>query len=302
MIENPIQWPNGAKCAAAFTLDMDADSILHLAHSERAHTMVAAQSALRYGPEVAVPRILKTFRRFGIHQTFFIPAWCIETYPRTVDLILADGHEIGHHGYYHEHPNELSRDEEHFWLRKGIEVIEKRTGQRPRGWRSPLYNFSIHSADLLAEEGFLYDASLMGDDVPYVLRSKTGDVIELPSHWGMDDWPQYMHSLELSYTKQVRSPAQGWEVFFAEFEAMRRYGGLWVAVWHPFVSGRLARWSETERALERMLEQGDVWFAPLEEIARHVKSMIGAGQYIPRVQPMPIYGKPIHRITFSRRD
>ena len=57
----------------------------------------------RYGPTVAVPRILDTYRRFGINQSF-IPGWCIETYPETVEAILKGGHEIGHHGYLHEDP------------------------------------------------------------------------------------------------------------------------------------------------------------------------------------------------------
>ena len=41
----------------AFTFDMDADSILHLAHHRSADTRVAAASLLRYGPEVATPRL-----------------------------------------------------------------------------------------------------------------------------------------------------------------------------------------------------------------------------------------------------
>jgi peptidoglycan/xylan/chitin deacetylase (PgdA/CDA1 family) len=146
MIKNPVPWPNGARCAVAFTLDMDADSILHLAHPDRAHQMVATLSMLRYGPLVAIPRILETWRKFDLKQSFFIPAWCIESYPGVVEAILRDGHEIGHHGYIHEHPNELSRDEELYWLQRGIEVIVKHTGQRPRGWRAPLYNFSNHAA------------------------------------------------------------------------------------------------------------------------------------------------------------
>ena len=59
-------------------------------------------------------------------------------------------------------------------MRRSIEIIEQHTGQRPRGSRSPLYNFSMHTAELLAEEGFLYDSSLMGDDGPYLLATPRG--------------------------------------------------------------------------------------------------------------------------------
>jgi short chain dehydrogenase len=50
MITNPVPWPDGAKCAVAFTFDMDAESILHLAHPKRAHGMVCTASMLCYGP------------------------------------------------------------------------------------------------------------------------------------------------------------------------------------------------------------------------------------------------------------
>ena len=98
MIKNPVPWPNGARCAVAFTFDMDADSILHLAHHTSADTRVAALSMLRYGPEVAVPRLVDLYAQFGMRQTFFLPAWCLEHYPAAVETILQGGHEIAHHG------------------------------------------------------------------------------------------------------------------------------------------------------------------------------------------------------------
>jgi peptidoglycan/xylan/chitin deacetylase (PgdA/CDA1 family) len=96
MIQNPVPWPDGARCAVALTFDMDADSILHLEHPEDSISRVSAISMLRYGPEVAVPRIVETYKRFGIKQTFFVPAWCIEQYPRAVETMLEGGHEVAH--------------------------------------------------------------------------------------------------------------------------------------------------------------------------------------------------------------
>jgi peptidoglycan/xylan/chitin deacetylase (PgdA/CDA1 family) len=272
---------------------MDADSILHLEHPNDAMSRVSALSMLRYGPEVAVPRIVETYKRFDIRQTFFVPAWCIEQYPQAVETMVAGGHEVGHHGYIHENPNAAGRDVEAYWLRRGIEVIEKYTGRRPRGWRAPLYNFSDHSADLLVEEGFLYDASLMGDDVPYVLKTDKGELIELPSYWGMDDWPQFVHSMDLDYMMPIQSPQRGIEVFKEEFDAMWEHGGLWVGVWHPFATGRLARWRQVEKLIEYMLDKGEVWFAPMEEIAGHVRACIDDGSYQPRVDRLPYYDKRV---------
>lgn len=293
MILNPIPWPNGAKCAACITFDMDADSLVHIAHPTDGHSRVSAISMLQYGPNVAIPRIVESYRQLGIRQTFFIPAWCIERYPQAIDAILKGGHEIAHHGFLHEHPRELSDDEEAHWLDRGIEVILRATGQRPRGWRAPLYNFSHRSADLLAERGFIYDASLMGDDQPYLLECARGRLVELPSHWGMDDWPQYVQSMDLDYMMPIRAPEQGLLPFVQEFEAACVHGGLWVPVVHPFATGRLARWHRWHQFLEAAVARGDAWFAPMEEIAAHVQRLVADGGWSPRIDRLPYYDAPV---------
>ncbi|CAN5183404.1 polysaccharide deacetylase [soil metagenome] len=293
MIRRPVPWPNGAKVAVAITFDMDADSLVHIEHPSDSITRVSTISMLKYGPEVGVPRILDAYRRYGLKQTFFVPAWCIEHYPQAVEAMVRDGHEVGFHGYIHEAPNALSRAEEQYWMQRSIAVIEKHTGKRPRGNRSPLYNYSINTTDLLVEEGFLYDSSLMGDDVPYILNNGKGEIVELPSSWALDDWPPYVHAPDLNYMFQIVSPDRAMESFMAEFEAMRTVGGgLWIGVWHPFVSGRLSRWLRIEKMIEYMLSTGDVWFARLEDIASHIQTIRKQGTYQARVDKLPYYKEP----------
>ena len=288
MIANPVPWPNNARVAVSITFDIDSDSILHLAHPDRADNLVAANSWLKYDG-VAVPRILEMYRRYGLKQTFFFPGWCMERYPALVEMILKDGHEIAHHGYLHEHPNEQTPEGEVYWTERAIETIRKMTGQRPRGYRAPFYQFSKRSADILAKNGFLYDASLMADDVPYIVKSKSGSFIELPSHWAMDDWPPYVHSPEMNYLMPIKSPNEAMAVFMSEFEEMWEHRGLWVAVWHPFVSGRLARCARIARMIDEMQKKGGVWFATMEEIALHVQKCIDAGSFKPRTDELPYY-------------
>ncbi len=298
MIANPVPWPNGAKVACCLTFDMDSDSLIHVDHPKDGYKRTSAISMLQYGPHVAIPRILETYKRLGIQQTFFIPAWCMEQYPRAVEQILKGGHEIGQHGYLHENPVGPSQEEQAGWIDKSLKVIEKMSGVAPRGYRAPLYNFSNHTADLLAERGFEYDASLMGDDVPYIIQSKTGSLVEIPSHWGLDDWPQYVQSMDLDYMMPIRSPKNGWQIFVEEFEAAYRHNGLWVPVIHPFVTGRLSRWEVVAKFIESLLSRGDVWFAPMEQIARHVKQMSDDGAYSPRVVKMPQYEEAV-KVTYK---
>ncbi len=293
MISNPIQWPNGKKCAVAITFDMDSDSFFHYDNPTNAHTKLATTSYLRYD-RIAVPRILKMYAKHDIRQTFFVPGWCAERYPDTVRQIVDAGHEIAHHGYLHENPNSLSASEEESVFMKGIEALERVTGVRPKGFRAPMYNFSPNTASLLHREGFTYDSSLQGDDLPYMLETQGGgNIVELPTDWALDDWPHFMHNPDLHFSMPIKSPDQAMDVFMSYFEAAREYGGLWISVWHPFLSGRIPRLSRIDKMIEEMLQYDDVWFAPLAEIAEHAAAEAAAGRFAPRREEVPTYASQI---------
>src|SRR5262245_52967162 len=140
MISNPIPWPNGCKCACAISFDMDADSIIHVADRGSSFKKLYLITQGRYGPLVAVPRILESYRRLGIKQTFFVPAWCIEQYAQIVDMILKDGHEIGHHSYIHEESSMITEEEFLALFHRSLEIHKKYCGRSPVGYRSPVYN------------------------------------------------------------------------------------------------------------------------------------------------------------------
>ena len=101
MIKNPVPWPDGKKCAVAFTFDMDSDSLIHLDHPADGFRRVSGISMLRYGPEVAVPSIIDTYKQFGIQLTFFVPACCIENYAAAVKAMVDGGHEVAQHVPYY---------------------------------------------------------------------------------------------------------------------------------------------------------------------------------------------------------
>ena len=68
---------------------------------------------------------------------------------------------------------------------------------------------------------------------------------------------------------------------------------LWIAVWHPFLSGRLARCVMMAWLIEYIHRRGQVWFAPLEEIAAHVQRVMAEGTWTPRIDRLPYYDGPI---------
>ncbi|WP_230533976.1 polysaccharide deacetylase family protein [Microvirga roseola] len=301
LISNPPPWPHGARCAVCFSFDMDVETLLHLYHRDTARSRLVTSSAFRYEPSVAIPRLIKIWKHFNIRQTVFIPGWAIETYPHAVEALVEAGHEIGHHGWLHERPNLLSRDAEERVLDRALAAFDKVVGRRPVGYRAPAYALSEHTVGLLIERGFGYDASLMGDDVPYMLESPRGSLVEIPSDFALDDWMQYVNLEEFGCRMPIRAPQRAMEVFQAEFDAAWAHGGLWISVWHPFVSGRLARADAMVHLIEYMVDKGGVWFAPMGEIAAHVRHLTATGAWTPRVDQVPFWNEPVdHLVTMTR--
>ncbi|RWH68043.1 MAG: polysaccharide deacetylase [Mesorhizobium sp.] len=296
MILNAIAWPNGARCACSISFDMDADSLIHIARPRDGFNRLYPITMGRYGPTVAVPRILETYRRLGLKQSFFIPAWTMQQYPDAVEAILRDGHEIGHHGFLHEDPTTIAQPEQRYWFEQALQVHQRMTGRKPTGYRAPVYNVTQGTVDLLVEHGFSYDSSLMADDMPYLMKTSVGELFEVPPHWGNDDWPAFAHFEEIGYMMPVRSPSIGLSAFFEEFEAHYEAGGLWMPVWHPFLTGRLARWRLVEKFLEKILASHNVWFAPLAEIVAHVDAFRRGGGHV-RVEDLPYYDGPVALMT-----
>ncbi|WP_343080263.1 polysaccharide deacetylase family protein [Ostreiculturibacter nitratireducens] len=266
MLLNPLPWPNGARLAAAITFDVDADSLARSARMPDGHPRLQAVSMGRYGPTVAVPRILATLRRFGLKQTFFMPGWVMRTYPATVEAILKDGHEIGHHSWCNEDPAQHSAEREAELFGRAMDIHVRLTGRRPRGYRAPMHGATQAVLDHLVREGFVYDSSLMADEMPYMMRTPKGQILEIPPCWACDRLPLATFG-EAVQGLPVAAPSDGLRVLAEEYEAARAVGGFWMPVLRPCLTGRLAPWSALEAWLETVLKRGEAWFAPLEDIA-----------------------------------
>jgi peptidoglycan-N-acetylglucosamine deacetylase len=197
-----------------------------------------------------------------------------ERYPDMVRRIVADGHEVGWHGYLHELPHELPVDEQRAIIERAAEVLEPLTGARPVGYRAPWWQLSLESPELLAAAGFAYDSSLMDDDVPYLLASDAGTLVELPVHWSFDDWEQYGFFVDPPLGDSLEPPSKLLEIWRGELEAMHEEGCLQVLTMHPFLSGRPARARTIGKFVSFARELGGVWFAPAGEIAAHARTLL----------------------------
>ncbi len=230
---------------------------------------------------VATDRILALLASHSIPSTWFVPGHTIETYPRSVAKVVGAGHEIGHHGWTHRIPASLSRAEEEEEFLRGNAAIETLTGARARGYRSPAWDLSPHSIDLMLEQGFLYDSSLMGHDyLPYqarrndrvellepIGRGADTTLIEMPISWSLDDFPvfEYMRYPNL-IQPGLMNAGLVLENWLADFHYMveTHDWGILTYTFHPHVIGRGHRMKMLE-GLIRGLEQAGATFLTMED-------------------------------------
>lgn len=255
------------------TFDFDAMSVWLGSYKSRNPSMI---SRGEFGA-VAVPRILNLLERLGIPGTFCIPGHTARAYPDLVKHIRDGGHEIVHHGWVHENPADYEIEEEKGNLDKGLEALHSAAGVRPTGYRSPSWNFSVNTIDILLEYGFSYDSSMMGDDFsPYYLRSGDQapldgpyvfgtniDLVELPVTWGLDDFPHF--EFVSKGTQGLSAPSKVEEVWQGDFEFARTniQGGIFNLTTHPQVIGRGHRLQMLERLIRSWLEKDGVRFDTL---------------------------------------
>lgn len=260
-------WPGDVRCVAVLSFDVDGVSGA-INRNPDAARLPSLMSMREYGPSVGAPRILDLMDEYSIKASFYIPGYVAETHVPLVEEIVKRGHEVGHHGYMHEPPATLSLEQEEQVLDKGIAIIERITGERPKGYRSPSWELSEHSLSLLAERGFLYDTSLMGNDIPYVVDADGRPLVEIPVHWELDDAPYFNYSPSLNARNLMASPEHVYQVWSAAFEGMYHYGRSFILTMHPFVIGRPGRLRMLERLIRYIREFPGVQFMRADELAK----------------------------------
>ena len=84
-----FRWPDGVRAAAMFTFDIDAEAVMLIDHPETADYL-DVMAHQRYGPQVAVPRLLRMLDRVDLRTTFFVPGWVADRYPHLADVELTN--------------------------------------------------------------------------------------------------------------------------------------------------------------------------------------------------------------------
>jgi putative urate catabolism protein len=278
-------WPGGARVAVQFVLNYeeggencvlhgDAGSEQFLSEIVGAASFPARhmsmESIYEYGSRAGVWRLLREFERRGLPLTVFGVSMALERHPELTAAFGELGHEIACHGWRWIHYQSMDEATEREHLVRGLETIERMTGQRPVGWYPG--RDSPNTRRLVADAGgLLYDSDSYADDLPYWTRVTRTDGVEVdhlvvPYTLDANDMrfatPQGFNTSDHFFT-YLRD---AFDVLYAEGDerpAMMSVG------MHCRLLGRPGRMRALQRFLDHVERHDRVWVCRRVDIARH---------------------------------
>lgn len=265
----PASWPENSGCAVALSFDSDHDTF----ELRDGGKSISALSQGQYGARQGIPRIRKILQRYDIAASFYVPAITALHYPQEQQAHIAEGHEVALHGWIHERNTLLDYETERSLMLRSADMLEKITGIRPVGIRTPSWDFSDNTLRIAQEMGLLYDSSLMADVDCYelLLDGKPCDVVELPVEWIRDDAAYLVMDRWGGLRPQI-APHDILQIFIREFDAAYEEGGIFQLTMHPDIIGHRSRIWILEELIRHINARGKVWFATHADIVRHVKA------------------------------
>jgi len=264
----PARWKDGARCAVALSFDSDHETN----ELREGGKSIGRMSWGQYGNRVGVPRLLELLKRHDVKASFYVPAVAALLHPDEQRRVIAEGHEIGIHGWIHELNSVLPYEAERDLMFRSTDTLETITGVRPVGLRTPSWDFSPNTLRIETELGLLYDSSLMADEDCYelVMDGTPTGIVEVPVEWIRDDAVYFMMH-RFQSLRPYTAPKDVLDIFLREFEAAYEAGGLFQLTMHPHIITPRSRIWILEEVIRHAKAKGDVWFATHAEVAAFVK-------------------------------
>lgn len=273
-------WPGGALVAINLVLVYEEGSEQRLAagdpendgwgeYADAAVTTdrdLGTETHYEYGSRAGVWRIAHIGDRLGLPVTVSATAAALELNPAVASWMREAGHDLLGHGWRWLPQQHMTRETEAEHLDQALESFERLGLGRPPGWNSRSFP-SVHTRELLAERGFLYDSDPCNDDVPYFVETGGRRLLVVP------------YSKTLNDSRYLVSPGFGSPRDFVDhcvgsleqllWEGSERGGAMMTICVHARWSGQPARAAAFRSVLEHALGQGDrVCFMRRADIAR----------------------------------
>lgn len=288
MIEERMDWPNGAKLALSVVVNVEEGSEMTIARGDRGmepvdELGVFVKSAIRnygnesnylYGIKAGAPRVVKLLKRYDIMASWTVAAMALENHPEIAEAIVALGHEPVSHGWRWVHQFKMDEAAEREFIQKAVDSIQKTTGTRPYGWLSR-YLHTDNTRRLLSEAGFEYHMDDYSGDIPYWDRDTAPGkpMVILPYQLDTNDMKMW--------TDPAMTPNQWLDYAIRCFDQLYAEGeegnpkmmslGL-----HLRIIGRPGRIWALEEFFRHVRRKPDVWVTTRRAIAQHFAAAVPA--------------------------
>jgi len=233
--------------------------------------------------------ILRLLKQNSVQATFFVVGWIAEKHPEVVRSIVADGHEIGCHSYWHYKIGDMTPHAFREDTAKAKALLERLCNRKVTAYRAPSYSITkktLWALDILKEEGFTTDSSVF---------PITHDIYGIPDAprfrftWPGNGMEEYPVSTVVYFGKRIPVAGGGYFRLFPYWFTKMALKRINVKEKQPFVfylhpweidenqpRFRHARWfsrfrhynnlGKTMARFERLL--GDFSFVPLPDAAK----------------------------------
>jgi allantoinase len=213
-----------------------------------------------YGNRVGFWRLLKIFDDFKIPAALAINGSALAAYPAIVKAAKERNWEFMGHGFTQRNMQKVENERED--IRKTADVIEKATGNRPRGWLGPGLTETWETPDLLKQEGYDYVADWVLDDQPVWLKTRTTPIVNIPYTQECNDVAMMLIQHHKASEYQDRALDQFEQIYEDAADSAR----VMALVIHPYIMGAPHRAKYFRRIFEVIRQKPDVAFMTGEQI------------------------------------
>lgn len=278
----PVCWPGGKGVAVALMINLEWFPIVPTdksfrapGHMQTAYPDFRHYTAREYGTRIGFYRLLDMLDGAGVKATVAMNAAIGERYPSIVADIMVAGHEIIAHSTDMNGTiaTGLLKDEERALIQSARDSIAAITGKAPRGWQSIARSQSWNTPRLLVEEGFEYHCDWVNDELPYVMTTPSGTIVNVPFNHELSDRQMIVvqqHGID-SVAQQI-TDAYDW--LAAEAKSMGA-GRVLPFSLTPYISALPYRIAALDALIRDLAAREDSWFATAGELVDCWKPQAG---------------------------
>ena len=269
---DPIEWPDGAKVALwivpvleYFPMDTPKEPFVAPGGTTTPYPDPRVYSSRDYGSRVGAFRVFKALDKYDLKASVAFNSKVAERYPFLMHEVTRRGWEVMSHGVDMGklHHSEIDLETERGYVQESLSILREMSDQSVTGWISPARSESMNTLDLVAADGVDYVADWVNDDMPFPLKTSSGEIHSMPHTHEISDQHIILHmsQTEREFTEQI---CDHFNVLYREAETQG--GRIMTLTIHPWCTGQPHRIKMLEDALDHIMGHDSVWSATGAEI------------------------------------